>query len=79
MKAEKEKMLAGELYDPFDPQLCGERQRARELLKRLNDSREEELPPNPVLLRRSSRHSPDWPRSRLPWVSAGLHSRPSCR
>lgn len=25
MKNEKEKMLAGELYDPLDPQLCRER------------------------------------------------------
>lgn len=42
MKTEKEKMLAGELYDPLDTQLELERQRTRDLLKRLNDSREEE-------------------------------------
>jgi maltose O-acetyltransferase len=42
MKTEKEKMLAGELYDPLDRQLATERQRARDLLKRLNDSREDE-------------------------------------
>jgi maltose O-acetyltransferase len=41
-KTEKEKMLAGELYDPLDSQLSAERQRARDLLKRLNDSREDE-------------------------------------
>jgi maltose O-acetyltransferase len=42
MKTEKEKMLAEELYDPLDPQLIAERQRARDLCKRLNDSRENE-------------------------------------
>lgn len=40
MKTEKQKMLAGELYDPGDPQLIAERRRCRELLKLLNDSRE---------------------------------------
>jgi len=40
MKTEKQKMLAGELYDPGDPQLIAERRRCRELLKFLNDSRE---------------------------------------
>lgn len=38
MKTEKEKMLDGELYDPLDSELCIERQRARDLCKRLNDS-----------------------------------------
>jgi maltose O-acetyltransferase len=42
MKTEKEKMLAGELYEPLDLQLSSERQRARDLLKKLNDSREDE-------------------------------------
>jgi len=35
-------MLAGELYDPLDLQLSGERQRARDLCKLLNDSREDQ-------------------------------------
>ena len=35
-------MLAGELYDPLDPQLSGERQRCRDLCKLLNDSREDQ-------------------------------------
>jgi maltose O-acetyltransferase len=43
MKTEKEKMLAGELYDPLDPQLCQERQRCRDLCKALNDSREDQV------------------------------------
>ncbi|MBD7977919.1 sugar O-acetyltransferase [Pseudomonas sp.] len=38
MKTEKEKMLDGELYDPRDPQLCAQRQQARLLLKRFNDT-----------------------------------------
>lgn len=42
MNTEKDKMLAGELYDPFDPQLSQERQRSRDLCKLLNDSREEQ-------------------------------------
>ncbi|RTZ45659.1 sugar O-acetyltransferase [Candidimonas sp. SYP-B2681] len=37
MLTEKQKMLAGELYDPEDVQLMAERQRARQLLQRLND------------------------------------------
>jgi maltose O-acetyltransferase len=42
MKTEKAKMLAGELYDPLDPELSRERQRCRDLCKRLNDSREDQ-------------------------------------
>ena len=42
MKTEKQKMIAGELYDASDQQLVTERQRARNLLKRLNESREDE-------------------------------------
>lgn len=42
MKTEKEKMLAGELYDPLDAQLSAERMRTRLLIKELNDSREDQ-------------------------------------
>ena len=42
MKTEKEKMLAGELYDPRDKQLCDEDLK-RLLLKKLNDTREDQL------------------------------------
>jgi maltose O-acetyltransferase len=41
-RTEREKMLAGELYDPLDPQLCRDRQRCRDLCKRLNDSDEDQ-------------------------------------
>ena len=42
MKAEKEKMLAGELYDALDPELVDARERARDLCHDLNASRERE-------------------------------------
>ena len=43
MSSEKEKMLRGELYNAFDPQLVLERRRARDLLKELNESRDAEV------------------------------------
>jgi len=43
MKTEKEKMIAGELYDPLDRQLVEDRLRTRLLIKELNDSREDEV------------------------------------
>ncbi|WP_256200447.1 sugar O-acetyltransferase [Verrucomicrobium spinosum] len=42
-KTEKEKMLAGELYDALDPELARERERCRNLCKSFNDSRESEV------------------------------------
>lgn len=42
MKTEKEKMLAGELYDALDKQLADDRLRTRLLLKALNDGREDD-------------------------------------
>jgi maltose O-acetyltransferase len=42
MRSEKDKMLAGELYDPRDPRLSAERRRARLLIKALNDSGDDE-------------------------------------
>src|SRR5215217_2650118 len=38
--SEKEKMLAGQLYDPLDPELCRARDRARDLCQDLNATRE---------------------------------------
>src|SRR5881227_377312 len=40
MRAEREKMLAGELYDPLDPELVRARDRARDLCQDLNATRE---------------------------------------
>ena len=42
MKTEKEKMIAGEMYDPLDPELSSDRVRTRLLLKSLNESREDQ-------------------------------------
>ncbi len=42
MKTEKEKMIAGELYNALDPELSRDRVAARLLLKELNDCREDE-------------------------------------
>jgi maltose O-acetyltransferase len=40
MLTEREKMLAGELYDPLDPELVAARNRARDLCQDLNATRE---------------------------------------
>lgn len=42
MPTEKEKMLAGELYDSTDPQLVTERRHARKLTRAFNDSSAED-------------------------------------
>jgi maltose O-acetyltransferase len=42
MKSEKEKMIAGEMYDPLDKQLVEDRIRTRLLIKALNDTREDD-------------------------------------
>ncbi len=43
IKSEKEKMLAGELYNATDEQLSDERLRTRLLIKQLNDTAEDEI------------------------------------
>jgi maltose O-acetyltransferase len=42
MKTEKEKMLAGELYDPLDRELCEDRIKARLLIRELNETSEDQ-------------------------------------
>jgi maltose O-acetyltransferase len=42
MSTEREKMLAGGMYDPFDPELVAGRARARDLCQQLNATRESE-------------------------------------
>jgi maltose O-acetyltransferase len=42
MRSEREKMLAGELYDPLDAELVATRERARNLCQELNATREAE-------------------------------------
>ncbi len=43
MRSEREKMLAGELYNALDPDLVTARNRARDLCQALNRSREEDV------------------------------------
>lgn len=52
MRTQKERMLAGEAYDPADPQLLAERRRARELTREYNDSRSDEVDRRAALIRR---------------------------
>ena len=42
MKSEKEEMLGGEPYNPFDAQLVAERQRARLLFKAFNETSDDQ-------------------------------------
>jgi len=42
MSTERQKMIAGEMYDPLDPELVAERARARDLCVQLNATRESE-------------------------------------
>jgi len=51
MSREKEKMLAGELYDPLDPELGQARTRARELCLDLNATREADIEPRRTILK----------------------------
>ncbi len=50
MPTEKEKMLAGEPYDPFDPELVAARERARDLCWDLNATRERDQTTRRALL-----------------------------
>src|SRR5688572_12132782 len=51
MTSERQKMLAGELYNPLDPELVTARQRARDLCQTLNATREAEEEARRRLLR----------------------------
>ena len=51
MKSERAKMLAGELYDPMDPDLVAGRARARDLCQALNATREGEQEERRSILR----------------------------
>src|SRR5215218_10283468 len=51
MTTERQRMLAGELYDPFDPELVADRERARDLCQDLNATRERELTKRREILR----------------------------
>jgi maltose O-acetyltransferase len=51
MPTEREKMVAGELYDPLDPELVAIRERARDLCQSLNASRERDAEQRRAMLR----------------------------
>jgi maltose O-acetyltransferase len=51
MRTEREKMVAGELYDPMDPELVAGRNRARDLCQELNATRETEQERRRAVLR----------------------------
>jgi len=51
MKTEKEKMIAGEMYDPLDQQLVDHRLQARLLIKALNETREDDIAERSRILR----------------------------
>jgi maltose O-acetyltransferase len=51
MPPAREKMLAGELYDPLDPELVAGRERARDLCQALNATREGEVDARRAILR----------------------------
>ncbi len=51
LKSEKEKMLAGELYQAFGEELFNERQRAKSLCRALNATTEEQMAERDALLR----------------------------
>ena len=52
MPSEREKMLAGEMYDPFDLELVAARERARDLCQDLNATRESQAEERRRILRK---------------------------
>lgn len=68
MKTEKEKMLAGELYNPMDPGLVAERTRARMLLHELNLLRVNERKKRSNLLRQLFPAC-----SSIPWIQTPFY------
>jgi maltose O-acetyltransferase len=48
---ERQKMLAGDLYDPFDAELVAGRARARDLCQALNATRESQQDERRAILR----------------------------
>ncbi len=51
MKTEKEKMIAGEMYDPLDKQLVEDRIQTRLLIRALNETREDDTSERSPLLK----------------------------
>jgi maltose O-acetyltransferase len=59
MDSERQKMLAGELYNPFDPELAAARERARDLCQALNATREAQQDERRQILRELFRRGGD--------------------
>jgi maltose O-acetyltransferase len=59
MPTEREKMLAGELYDPLDPELVRARERARDLCQDLNATRERDQEARRSILKQLFRQGGD--------------------
>jgi maltose O-acetyltransferase len=57
MKTEKEKMMAGEMYDPMDQQLVEERMQARLLTKALNETREDHTTGRSLIIKKLMPHA----------------------
>lgn len=57
MKSEKEKMIAGELYDPLDKQLVEDRRQTRLLIKALNETSEDNTAERSRLLKELLPHA----------------------
>src|SRR5512135_1958962 len=51
MRTQRERMLAGELYDPMDPELIAARTRARDLCQALNGTRDADADARRAILR----------------------------
>ncbi|WP_067843936.1 sugar O-acetyltransferase [Amphibacillus sediminis] len=51
MKTEREKMLAGELYHPSDPELINDRDNARRLIRLYNQTKETEMVKRTTILK----------------------------
>ena len=52
MRTEKEKMIAGELYDPLDEEITADRLQARLLIKQFNDTGDERLEERTAILKK---------------------------
>ena len=80
MKTERQKMLAGELYDPFDAELVAGRRRARDLCAALNATGEAEESERRRILRELFGGGGDsvWMQPPFYWWAAARSSSPAC-
>ena len=75
MKTEKEKMLAGELYDPSDPELKELRIRARKLSRKYNLTDEDEPDKQREILQELLKNSREIPSLQAPvYFDYGIHT-----